>query len=145
MCIQLFAKILRQQPEMKYAQKRERLFNAVVAELPEHMRGVMTELRALLELVSIARESTAFLIAFEIGRESGRRDALQDPCVMLAPNPERRALPATGTCGLGTPRTSRARAELTHVSFPHDTRRLSIVSKLSDRDPRDPLCYEWLL
>lgn len=89
---QLAAKILRQQPEMKYAQKRERLFSAVFAELPEHMRGVLTELRALLELVSVARESTAFLIAFEIGREAGRRDALRDPRVMLAPNPEPRAL-----------------------------------------------------
>ncbi|MGB2715962.1 MAG: hypothetical protein WBC51_17400 [Vicinamibacterales bacterium] len=92
-CRERFAKILRQQPELRYAEKRERLFNAVVAELPAHMRGVMGELRTLLELVSIARESTAFLIAFEIGREAGRRDALRDPRVMLAPSPQRRALP----------------------------------------------------
>jgi hypothetical protein len=90
LCTPLFAKILRQQPEMRYAEKRERLFNDVFGELPEHMRGALTELRTLLELVSIARESTAFLIAFEIGRESGRRDAFRDPRVQLLPEPQRR-------------------------------------------------------
>jgi hypothetical protein len=45
-------------------------------------------------LVITTRECAAFLIAFEIGREAGRRDALRDPRVMLAPTPEWRALPA---------------------------------------------------
>ena len=93
LCREDFARILREQPEMRLASRREVLMNAVFAELPEHMRGVLAELRKLLELVSLARESAAFLIAFETGREAGRRDALRDPRVMLAPDPARRSLP----------------------------------------------------
>ena len=58
------------------------------------MQGALSELRTALDLVGTAREATAFMFGFEIGRESGRQNVLRDPRVMLAPEPARRALPS---------------------------------------------------
>lgn len=95
LCAQEFGRILREQPEMRQrdVQSRERIITALFGALPAHMQGALSELRTVMELVATARESAAFLMAFEIGREAGRRDALRDPRVMLAPSPQRRALP----------------------------------------------------
>jgi hypothetical protein len=98
-----FGRVLRQQPEMrqKDVKAREQIIVALFNGLPAHLHGALSELRALIELVSIARESTAFLFGYEIGRDAGRTGALRDPRVMLAPTPARRALPAPS--GQGEP------------------------------------------
>ena len=44
----------------------------------------------------MARETTAFVLGFQLGREAGRQNILRDPRVMLAPEPTRRALPDVG-------------------------------------------------
>ena len=95
---QEYGRILREQPEMrqKDVKAREQIIVALFNALPAHLHGALSELRTLIELVSLARESAAFLIAFEIGREAGRQQAFRDPRVMLAPQPERRALPQHG-------------------------------------------------
>ena len=80
----------------KDVKAREQIIVALFNALPAHLHGALSELRTLIELVSLARESAAFLIAFEIGREAGRQQAFRDPRVMLAPQPERRALPQHG-------------------------------------------------
>jgi hypothetical protein len=91
-----FGRVLRQQPEMrqKDVKGREQIIVALFNALPAHLHGALSELRSLIELVSIARESTAFLFGYELGREAGRQGALRDPRVMLAPTPERHALPS---------------------------------------------------
>ena len=58
------------------------------------MQRALSELRTVMELVGMARECTTFLLGFEIGRADGRQEAFRDPRVILAPQPERRALPA---------------------------------------------------
>ena len=90
-------RILREQPEMRArdVKAREQIITALFNALPLHLHGALSELRTLIELVSTARESTTFLLGFELGREAGRLGAIRDPRVMLAPDPPRRAaLPA---------------------------------------------------
>jgi len=91
-----YGRILRQQPEMRQRDvlAREKIIVALFEGLPAHLHGALSELRTVMDLVAIARESSAFLLGFEIGRASGRQDAIRDPRVMLAPEPERRALSA---------------------------------------------------
>jgi hypothetical protein len=90
-----YGRILREQPEMRQrdVKAREQIIVALFNALPSHLHCALTELRTLIELVSMARETTTFLLGYEIGREAGRRGALRDPRVMLAPDPMRRALP----------------------------------------------------
>lgn len=90
-----YGKILREQPEMRQrdVRAREQIIIALFNGLPAHLHGALSELRTVLELVGTARETTTFLLGYEIGRASGRQDAIRDPRVMLAPEPERRALP----------------------------------------------------
>jgi hypothetical protein len=91
-----YGRILREQPEMRQrdVKAREQIIVALFNGLPAHLHGALSELRTVIELVGMAREATTFLLGFEIGRASGRQDALRDPRVMLAPEPQRRALPA---------------------------------------------------
>lgn len=92
-----YGRILKEQPEMRQrdVKAREQIIVALFNGLPAHLQGALSELRTVIELVSVAREATAFLIGFEIGRECGRQNVLRDPRVMLAPEPTRRALPAS--------------------------------------------------
>jgi hypothetical protein len=89
-----YGRILREQPEMRQrdVKAREQIIVALFNGLPAHLQGALSELRTVLELVGTAREATSFLLGFEIGRETGRQGMLRDPRVMLAPDPERRAL-----------------------------------------------------
>jgi hypothetical protein len=72
---------------------REQILIALFNGLPHHLHGALSELRTVMELVATARECTTFLLGYEIGREAGHRLALRDPRVMLAPEPQRCALP----------------------------------------------------
>ncbi len=91
-----YGRILKEQPEMRQrdVKAREQIIVALFNGLPAHLHGALSELRTVIELVGTAREAAAFLIGFEIGRESGRQNILRDPRVMLAPEPTRRALPS---------------------------------------------------
>lgn len=90
-----YGRILREQPEMRQrdVKAREQIITALFNGLPAHLQGALSELRTVMDLVGMARESTAFLLGFELGREAGRQNILRDPRVMLAPEPTRRALP----------------------------------------------------
>lgn len=91
-----FGRILKRQPEMRQrdVHAREQIIVALFNGLPKHLHGALSELRTVLELVSTAREASAFLVGYEVGRESGRRDAFRDPRVTLAPaRTTRKALP----------------------------------------------------
>jgi len=71
---------------------REQIIVALFNGLPAHLHGALSELRTVRDLVGMARESTAFLFGFELGQFAGRQNILRDPRLMLAPQPERRAL-----------------------------------------------------
>ena len=89
-----FSKILHQQPEMRErdVKAREKIVTALFEALPLHLRPALMELRTLLELVTVARESTTALIMFEMGRASGFQQAIRDPRVQLAPMADRKLL-----------------------------------------------------
>lgn len=89
LCSREFQNIVRQMPEMRQrdVKSREQIITALFGALPAHMHGALTELRTVIELVSVAREAAAFLVGFETGRASGRRDAFRDPRVQLLPEP----------------------------------------------------------
>ena len=55
---------------------REQIIVALFNGLPAHLHGALSELRTVLELVSMARETTTFLLGYEIGREAGRHGVL---------------------------------------------------------------------
>ena len=89
-----FTRILRQQPEMRQrdVQSRERIIAGLFEALPLHYRPALAELRTVMELIATARESTTFLLGFELGRQAGRQQTLRDPRVMLAPMADRKLL-----------------------------------------------------
>jgi hypothetical protein len=94
-----YHRILREQPEMRQrdVKAREQIIVALFNGLPAHLHGALSELRVVMDLLGTARESTAFLLGFEIGKQTGQQTILRDPRVMLAPEPTRRLLHATGS------------------------------------------------
>jgi hypothetical protein len=68
-----FMRIVRQQPEFRQKEltQRDSMIRLIQDNLPRHIEPLVQDLLTVTELITLARESSAFLVGYETGRKAG--------------------------------------------------------------------------